>query len=199
MWLSTCPVGPAVAKVVGLLHSETNPHPLQGQIKSQWFKEERSAEERNSLSIISPTIQALTKISYSCSSCWQDWSLVVREKMNYICSSSFVAQSLSFWDRNRQSLEKSWQTSVQYNITAVKKGNLEITQPISTLSCLTVVFLVAWFSASLVQNGVKTKACLTHTSQNSWKYLSTHARRPTEYPPPFLFILPEFGKRYLQE
>ncbi len=46
------------------------------------------------------------------------------------------------------SLEDSRQTSAQYNITVVKKGNLEITQHTSKLVCLIVVF-----PASIVQKG----------------------------------------------
>lgn len=39
----------------------------------------------------------------------------------------------------------------------------------------------------------------SHTHSTEFLEIFVHPRRPTEYPSPFLFILPEFGKRYLQE
>lgn len=96
-----------------------------------------------------------------------------------------------------QSLEESWQTSVQYNITAVKKrhfGNYTA----YFYTCMSYSFsscMVFCISCSVWS---KNKS-RSHTHFTEFLEIFVHPRRPTEYPPPFLFILPEFGKRYLQE
>ncbi len=106
MWPSTCPVGPAVAKVVGLLQLETIPHHLKAQIKSQCLT---NTEEWNRIGEQLPMIQALTKISYSCSSWWQNWSIVVRGKNELNLFQQFCG-SASLFLRYKSSVHP-WRTA----------------------------------------------------------------------------------------